>query len=270
MEKRVSKNLLRLTTIGLMAALVYLGNYLQIEIPNGILVTRIHLGNSMCLLAGLLFGGMSGGLSSGIGAAFFDLFNPAYILSSPYTFFSKFAMGFAAGKLNRKNADGAVPIYSTIIAAVIGQLVYIVLYLIKSYFTVLIIGGTPEAAWAAVATNSIVSVINAGLAVVISVPLYIALRKVLARTEVGRLLGGVSEKKGYFNPLTAVLTVFAIVTTVVFSINLAAQPKITAAQEKEKAALQSEISVLEEKIDKLYSELGVEMPQTTVPETTAG
>lgn len=130
------KQLYRIIAVGLMAALVYVGNYLQIKIPNGVLVTRIHLGNSMCLLAGLLFGGLSGGLSSGIGAALFDLFDPVYITSAPYTFFSKFAMGFTAGKLRKKADDKAV----VIISAAVGQLVYIILYLGKVYFSMIILG----------------------------------------------------------------------------------------------------------------------------------
>lgn len=96
-----NKRLYSIVTVGLMAALVYVGNYLQIKIPNGGLVTRIHLGNSMCLLAGLLFGRLRGGLSSGIGAALYDLFDPVYIVSAPYTFFSKFAMGFTAGHIRK-------------------------------------------------------------------------------------------------------------------------------------------------------------------------
>ena len=63
----------RMVAVGLMAALVYSGNYMSIPLANE---TRIHIGNSMCLLAGLLFGGVNGGLSSGIGGALYDLFNP--------------------------------------------------------------------------------------------------------------------------------------------------------------------------------------------------
>ena len=104
------KTLYRIITIGLMAALVYAGNYLQIKIPNGVLVTRIHLGNSMCLLAGLLFGSLNGGLASGIGAMLYDLFDPVYIVSAPYTFISKFAMGFTAGALKMKNEKVTVTV----------------------------------------------------------------------------------------------------------------------------------------------------------------
>lgn len=178
------KQLYRIIAVGLMAALVYVGNYLQIKIPNGVLVTRIHLGNSMCLLAGLLFGGLSGGLSSGIGAALFDLFDPVYITSAPYTFFSKFAMGFTAGKLRKTADDKAV----VIISAAVGQLVYIILYLGKVYFSMIILGNTHQAAWAAVGTSAITSSINGILAVVISVPLYFAIKTALKSTSIYALI----------------------------------------------------------------------------------
>ncbi len=183
------KTLYRIITVGLMAALVYVGNYLQIKIPNGVLVTRIHLGNSMCLLAGLLFGGVSGGLASGIGAALYDLFDPAYITSAPFTFINKFAMGFTAGLLNRAKVGNELARAS--LAAVAGQIVYIVLYLIKTYFKmILVMNSTAEAAWTAVGTNAVTSMINGALAVVISVPLYFALKKALGHTEIAPLICG--------------------------------------------------------------------------------
>ncbi len=182
------KTLYRIITVGLMAALVYVGNYLQIKIPNGVLVTRIHLGNSMCLLAGLLFGGVSGGLSSGIGAALYDLFDPAYITSAPFTFINKFAMGFMAGLLNRTNIN---VVFKAVFSAVAGQIVYIILYLAKTYFKmILVMNSTAEAAWAAVGTNSVTSLINGALAVAISVPLYFALKKALSHTEIAPLICG--------------------------------------------------------------------------------
>ena len=152
-----NKRLYSIVTVGLMAALVYVGNYLQIKIPNGGLVTRIHLGNSMCLLAGLLFGRLRGGLSSGIGAALYDLFDPVYIVSAPYTFFSKFAMGFTAGHIRKhsKNEKSAV-----IWAAVAGQLVYIVLYLLKTFISQILLGEPVSVALKLTGVNAITSTIN--------------------------------------------------------------------------------------------------------------
>ena len=263
MERSASKKIMKTVTIGLMAALVFVGNYLSFPIPNGILVTRIHLGNSMCLLAGLLFCGSTGGLASGIGAALYDLMNPAYVLSAPYTFISKFAMGFVAGKLNRHNKDGKIPLSTTIMAAVFGQLAYIILYLVKSFFTVLIIGGTVEAAWTAVGTNAITSVINAVLAVIISVPLYAALRAALSKTSIKPLINEQTKSKGYFNPVTVGLIAFAFVTVTVYTMNLSAQTKIEKAEAEEKAKLEERLEDYENKLNNLYEQLGIEIPAET-------
>lgn len=267
------KNLYRIITVGLMAALVFAGNYLQIKIPNGMLVTRIHLGNSMCLLAGLLFGNVGGGLASGIGAGLYDLFDPVYIVSAPYTFFSKFAMGFTAGLLRKRikpeTSASANTVYVTL-SAIAGQVVYIVLYLLKSYLTIIILGGTSEAAWAAVATNALTSTINGVLAVVISVPLYFLLRKALKQTAIYQLIvdneNKTAEKQSYFNPLTILLTIFAIATTAIFSINLAATNKIKAAEAEKEQAYIERIEALEAQVDDIYAQLGLEKPVTEAAE----
>lgn len=249
-EKR--KNTYRIVAVALMAALVYVGNYLQIKIPNGVLVTRIHFGNSMCLLAGLLFGGLSGGLSSGIGAGLYDLFDPTYIVSAPFTFINKFAMGLTAGYLRKKGRNEKA---SVLAAAVAGQLVYIVLYLVKSYFTIIIVGGTAEAAWAAVGTNAITSSVNALIAVAVSVPLYFALSKALKNTAIAELIGEKPAEKKRLDPVTAGLTVFAVVVTVVFSINLSAANKLKAKEAEKEEAYRQQIEELNEKVEYLYSRL---------------
>ena len=261
MERTASKKIMKIVTIGLMAALVYVGNYLSFPIPNGLLVTRIHLGNSMCLLAGLLFCGSTGGIASGIGAALYDLFTPAYVLSAPYTFISKFAMGFVAGKLNRRNKEGKISIATTVTAAILGQIAYIILYLLKSFFTVLILGGTVEAAWIATGNNAITSSVNAVIAIVISVPLYIALRTALTKTPIKPLINESTESKGWLNPITVGLIAFAFITVTVYTMNLSAQTKLEAQETEEKAALEQRIEDYEAKLDYLYNELGIEPPQ---------
>lgn len=254
------KTLYRIIIVGLMAALVYAGNYLQIKIPNGVLVTRIHLGNSMCLLAGLLFGALNGGLASGIGAGLYDLFDPVYIVSAPYTFISKFAMGMTAGLIRTNNEKKRV-----ITAAVVGQLVYIVLYLLKTYVTMIILGNTSQAAWAAVGTNAITSTVNAVLAVVIAVPLYFLLRTALKRTGIFEFIkaNDRTEKREnkYFNPVTVCLVIFSVAATLLYTINLAATNKVKAAEEKKEAAYQEQIDKLNSDIDDLYAQLGLERPQ---------
>lgn len=177
-----NKKLASIIAVGLMAALCFVGNYMQIKIPNGVLITRIHFGNSMCLLAGLLFGGLNGGLASGIGAALYDLFDPVYIVSAPFTFLSKFAMGIVCGLIAKSAKRLKNETAHILTAAILGQLAYIVCYLTKTFISQIILGYTVETALIATGTNLITSGVNAIIAVAVSVPLYFALKKPLAST----------------------------------------------------------------------------------------
>ena len=61
-----------ITRIGIMAAAVYVASaFLQIPIPTAIGSTRLHMGNVMCLLSGMLLGAVPGGLAAGTGSMFF-------------------------------------------------------------------------------------------------------------------------------------------------------------------------------------------------------
>ena len=175
----------KLAFIGLSAALVFAGSWIQIPIPTAINNTRLHLGNVMCLLAGLLFGPMPGGLAAGIGSAFFDLTNPLYISEAPITFATKFAMAWICGKLAwRKDAQGRSAKQNTLAAAT-GAVTYLFLYLlknfIKSYFFLRIALPT---VWIDLAQRAVTSGINCVLAAAASVPLAAALQGALARNGV--------------------------------------------------------------------------------------
>lgn len=262
-----NRKLYSLVIVGLMAALVYAGNYLQIKIPNGTLVTRIHLGNSMCLLAGLLFGRLKGGLASGIGAALYDLFDPVYIVSAPYTFFSKFAMGFTAGHLRKHGVTNEKT--SVILGAVAGQLVYIVLYLLKTFISQILLGEPASVALKLTSVNAVTSTINGVLACVIAIPLYFALSKALAHTGIAPFITEKEESKGWLNPLTALLTAFAVIVTALYTINLANTHKLEKKQAEKEAAYAAQIDDLQYQIDYLKSYLEVEIPERTETEETA-
>ena len=84
-----------LAMVGVMAAIVFIGNQIQLpKIPTPLGPTRIHIGNVMCILAGLLFGGVQGGLAAGIGGALYDLMDPFYAKEFWITFILKFVMGW--------------------------------------------------------------------------------------------------------------------------------------------------------------------------------
>ncbi|MDE7294268.1 MAG: ECF transporter S component [Oscillospiraceae bacterium] len=262
-----NKKLYSLVVVGLMAALVYAGNYLQIPIPNGTIITRIHLGNSMCLLAGLLFGRMRGGLSSGIGAMFFDLFNPAFVTSAPFTFINKFAMGFVAGHTAKRGDDSKSNI---IVAAVLGQLTYIVLYLIKTFVGQIMLGEPMEVALKSTGINAVTSTVNAVISCIVAVPLYFALKKALAHSSVNMLIEEKSVKHDWFNPLTTGLTIFALAAAMLFGIDLANTNKEKKKLEAQKEAYEQQIDDLSYKIEYLSEQMNISIPERNEEETADG
>ena len=157
-----------LVLVGVLAALVFALSRISIQIPLGVGdKTRIHFGNIMCLLSGVMFGPWVGGLSAGIGSMIFDLTDPLYISEFWITFITKFCMGFLAGLLARGPFAKLKPVPRAIGSALGGQVLYIVLYLIKSLLMQRFVMGNPwDAALVVVTGKLAVSSVNGLLAVV--------------------------------------------------------------------------------------------------------
>lgn len=123
----------KLTYTGLFIALVFIFSaFFQIPLKTPMGDTRFHLGNAFCLLGGIILGPGLGGLAAGVGSAIFDLTNPLYFASAPFTFINKFMMGFVAGlifhktKIKNEKAKAAL-------AGFFGQITYIILYLLYTF-----------------------------------------------------------------------------------------------------------------------------------------
>lgn len=175
----------RLAVIGLLAALVFVSSLISFDIPlAGGDSTRIHLGNTFCLLAGLISGPVGGGLAAGIGSFLFDLMNPKYIASAPFTFLFKFAMGFLCGLIAYAHNRKGERLSRNIIAALTGSFSYVILYLGKGFIENMLYGQSMEANLAIIGTKALASITNAIIAVVIVIPLSIALRTALKRAHI--------------------------------------------------------------------------------------
>ena len=173
MKKITTKDI---TLIGIMAAAVYVSSaFLQIPIPTAIGSTRLHMGNVMCLLAGILLGGVPGGLAAGIGSMLFDLTSPAYVSSAPFTFVFKFLMAWVCGKIAGQRQTGLKIRFTC--GALAGSLVYMMLYLAKTFIRDRYVLGLPlQAVALTVAQKGIASGVNAAIAVIVAVPLGLALK----------------------------------------------------------------------------------------------
>lgn len=157
----------QLAFIGVMAAIVFVSNYIQIKIPVGVNdVTRIHVANAFCLLAGIAMGPVHGGLAAGIGSGLYDLLDPQFITSAPFTFAFKFLMAFVAGKIAGKN-HLEIKMPRALTAALCGQLTYIVLYIGKKFITYLIQGEPVNIAIGLCISSLTASLLNAVISVVV-------------------------------------------------------------------------------------------------------
>lgn len=184
-EKKEAFGLYTVAMVGLMAALVFAGSKLEIRIPAILGVTRIHLGNSMCLLSGFLLGTVPGGIAAGLGSFLFDvIFWPGTPVDWLITFCTKFAMGAVAGFLAEKRPLGhrtSVPAFVLYGAA--GALTYVVLYLLQSFVSFYFVLGNPmPAVLVMLGEKGLTSLVNAVIAVVIAVPCYMALWPKLVRS----------------------------------------------------------------------------------------
>ena len=100
----------QLAFTALMAALVFVSTQFNIKIPLGMGVTSmISFGNIFCILSALLLGPIYGGLAAGIGSFFFDLLDPVFITSAPFTLVFKFIMAFVCGNCLQRRTHRRQP-----------------------------------------------------------------------------------------------------------------------------------------------------------------
>lgn len=170
-----------ITKIGVLSALVFSASWLSVPIPTPLGPTRLHMGNVMCLLSGLLLGPV-GGFAAGFGSFFYDLTNPAYIAESPITFLTKFAMAFLCGMIAYAGAANGEKASRNIIAAISGALCYVILYLAKTFIEGYFFSRLEiETVLITMVQKGGVSLINGIIASAVSVPLAVAVKKAMRR-----------------------------------------------------------------------------------------
>ena len=151
----------RLAVTGLLSALVFVFSWIQIPIGE---VARIHL-------------------ASGFGSMLFDFTNPLYIAESWITFITKFFIGFLAGLIAHRS--GNISLGRDVLGASVGSVTYVALYLLKSFIMKFYIEGQAlGAVQTQLVTKGVTSLINAVLAVVVSVLLAKAVRPALRKAGI--------------------------------------------------------------------------------------
>ena len=186
-----------------MSALAYISfTFLQIKIPTPGGTTSFHLGNTFCILAALLLGGIPGGLAGAIGMGIGDLLDPTYVTYAPKTIILKLLIGIFTGlfahqifKINNSKNDSKLFVY-VIISSSAGMLFNIIGEPIFGYFYNLIILGTPQKAAATLASwNAITTVVNAIITIILSSSIYLIIRPRLIKNNLLTKLSPDNSKK---------------------------------------------------------------------------
>ena len=135
----------RICFIGLMAAIVFVVNYLRIPFMG----TQLHMTNALCVLCGLLFGPGAGFLAAGLGSGLYDIV-AGWGAECIITFINK------------------------------GALAYVALYMLKTFvFGLLLDGLTLDAVTVKMASKLPGSLLNAIFAFIVAPILFGALRPAL-------------------------------------------------------------------------------------------
>ena len=171
----------RICFIGLMAAIVFVVNYLRIPFMG----TQLHMTNALCVLCGLLFGPGAGFLAAGLGSGLYDIV-AGWGAECIITFINKGAIALVAGLIAygaaSKDVPGKADHIRIVVGSVIGALTYVALYMLKTFiFGVLIDGLTTDAVIAKMLTKLPGSMMNAIFAFIVAPILLGALRPALKK-----------------------------------------------------------------------------------------
>ncbi|MCH5275483.1 MAG: ECF transporter S component [Lachnospiraceae bacterium] len=178
-------DLLKLAQAGLLAALCYIGfAFFKIDMPGHV---AFHFGNVFCVLAALLLGSFWGGLAGAVGMSIADL-TTAYVTSAPKTFLLKLCIGVIVGLVAHgifKLADASDKkkiVGVTVFASACGMVFNMVADPLVGYFYKTYLLGIPQdLAKAMTQMATIVTSVNAVLAVIFASIFYLALRPAIKK-----------------------------------------------------------------------------------------
>ena len=179
-----------LTMTAMMAALCFIAfEFFRIDIPvpGSMEKTAFHLGNTFCVLAALLLGGLWGVLAGAVGMTLADLLG-GYVTSAPKTFVLKLCIGLIVGlfahkifKINEETNKSKV-LWKTAVSASAGMLFNVVADPLVGYFYKrYLFGLEQDLAKALAKISAATTLVNAVVAVIAATVIYLPLRPVVRR-----------------------------------------------------------------------------------------
>lgn len=155
-------NAYTITFAAMLAAMVFVVTLFRFPL----LGSKVHFANAVCLLCGMLLDPVTGGVSAGLGSALYDAVSGYDAVNVLITFVSKFAMAYVCGLVAHRASSRRGKLDRTLVAAVLGALTYVLLYMLKTYVYNRFVYGYPlDTVGATMVAKLVPSLINAGVAV---------------------------------------------------------------------------------------------------------
>ena len=169
----------KLVFTALMAAMVCVLTFFRFPF----LGSKVHLANAMCLLSGLLLGGVGGGIAAGVGSGLYDALWGGYdLIQCVITVVSKFLMAYIAAAIANTYRNPVPGKRRIIVGSVVGALSYVALYMLKTFvYQCFVYGFPPETVWLTMLSKLPASLINAVFAMAVTPIIYFAIRPVFQR-----------------------------------------------------------------------------------------
>lgn len=177
----------RLVFIALFAAIVLVCTLVSVPV----LESKVHLGNTASILAGLILSPVDAGLAAGLGSMLYDATLGGYdAIGCGITFITKYLMAFVCailmklllGRDYKRIGRRAGLVYAISAAA---ALTYVALYMLKTFVMKQVVDGlTLKAVWVVMMEKLPASLINAAFATFAAPPLYAALMPALKKAGI--------------------------------------------------------------------------------------
>jgi uncharacterized membrane protein len=163
----------KLVTIGLLAALCFVGTFIHIPLPFLGPNSMMHLGTTVLFVSAVLIG-PEAGFSGAIGCALFDLlYFPVYAVP---TLIIKGLHGYASGKIAFLNGKKGDSVIQNLIGFFVGALISLVGYFIAD---AIIYGNVYTAL-----TSTIGSLLTSAVGIIFALIIVSALKPILKRNKI--------------------------------------------------------------------------------------
>lgn len=178
MTTKKTDSVYAVTFVGMMAAVVFVANFFSIPTA----ASRLHIANAVCLLGGMLFGGVYGGLAAAIGSGLFDIVGGWGLSEAVITFINKGLMALVCGLVVYRVKALQGKKWRLFVGALAGAALYIALYLLKSYIQIAFVTPVPANTIPAMMLQKLLaSSINGAFAVIAAPLLYSALKPAMEK-----------------------------------------------------------------------------------------